>query len=65
MRTLRRKRVPLGFPTKGNFIELITGALPYLWVGNDERCFACVPDRSVEKLRDMCNAILERRKIKE
>ena len=45
------------------FVDLVSGPLPYLWVGDAARCFGCVPDRHVEKLRDMCNEILGRRKI--
>lgn len=54
MRTLPRKKIPASERKR-----------PYLWIGNDQTCFGCVPDRSVEKLRDMCNAILERRKIED
>lgn len=35
----------------------------YLWIGDDDRCYGCVPDRDIEKLRDMCNGILAQRRL--
>jgi len=59
----RRKHVRLDVcPEKDHRISLCPGGRPYLWIGSETKgCFGCVPDSQVEKLRDMCNAILLRR----
>ena len=58
----KEKRIDLELCVMGWKIELVPGALPYLWIGNNT-CLGVVPDKSVKALRDMCNEILDRREL--
>lgn len=59
----RRKRVDARIGTKCCEIHLCPVEGPYLWIGHEGTCFGVVRDNQVEKLRDMCNEILARRKL--
>jgi hypothetical protein len=69
----RRKRANTTIGTIRGYIEICPGESPYLWIGQKRNeakqnydgfeCAGVVQDQDVKKLRDMCNEILERRKI--
>ncbi len=59
----RRKRVSTDIGGVKGRIELVPGANPYLWIGQNEQCVGAVADQDVKKLRDMCDEILNRRAI--
>lgn len=44
------------------FIMVLGGELPYLWIGDENKCVGWIDDvRTVRKLRDMCDDYLESR----
>lgn len=59
----RHKKIRLELSGKnGPSINLVPGRRAYLWIGG-VACVGCVPDKDVQKLRDICNEILDRREL--